>query len=100
VTGGIHLHDIHTFASRYIQAGFTFAAGLSFVVFSVLAINSLCQKPRNSGFTHCPRTAKKISMRHPSALNLMLKRYFDMILPHNLSKGLRPVFTVKCGHIH
>ena len=70
-------------------------AGIAWVpVDGMLAVDRLGQYPRAGRFARAARADEQVSVAEPPCADLVLQRFGDSLLTHNIIKGPGPVFAV------
>jgi len=86
----VDLNDVDILPAVHRDTTIALTAGLRRRLIELKAIKSLGKNPRHSRLAHPPRTRKKIGMCNPTALDSILQRLGNSILPDNIIKSLRP----------
>ena len=91
VRRGVEFVDVERAALVERAARFTFVAGLG--AMGLQAVDGLGEDPRTSRLSDTPRSAEEIGVSQLSALDGILERGGDMLLPDDRTEGRRTVFA-------
>ena len=91
VARSIDLDDIQTTALGDLKAGIAFSTRLGGG--ALLTIQRLRKDAGGRGFPDAARANEKIGLREAFGIHRILKGAGDVVLPNNLGKGLRTVFS-------
>src|ERR1043165_4117568 len=93
VGGSINLNHIDRIPRPNLGTRFTNPTRLRHRLFRRAAVQSHSQNTGNGRLPNSPMSAKNLTMRNPALFNGILERTGNVILPNDLRKLLRTVFT-------
>ena len=94
VGGGIQLQNIQKASVVDAEAGGTLIAGIT--VYGMLTVDRLGEDLGTGGLSGAAGTCEKVGVAQPALLDLTAQGLGDVILSHDVGKGLGTPFAVQC----